>query len=237
MANQELFKYENSVRKAESAWDRQMKRDGHLKKESRDISEANTATMSATARAFYYEYEAAKAKLDDEATRTNLFGGSPASPEDKPAAAAASKPADKGKKSHLQVVDGKKHPHPDEIITPDDLPRRVVSPEVFDDYAGLLATATLGKPKPSAKVIELDEQHFVVVEAAEHYVVLNRCIHEGRFEGTVIQSLDHRDGEDWEGLVFKSGSGRAPSFVLLNSSQAIACVPGDALSELSATTG
>lgn len=237
MANAELFKYENSVRKAESAWDRQMKRDGHLKKESRDISEANTATMSPTARAFYNEYAVAKKRLDDEAVRTNLFGGSAADPDGDDSEEDAPKPKAAGKKTHLSVIAGQDVPNPDDVVTPEDVPRRVVTPEVLADYAGLCCAQTLVKDKPTAKVIELDQQHFVVVEVNEHFVLLNRCIHEDQHEGNKIPNLKDRDGDDWEGLLVKSGPGKSPSFVLLNSSQSVACVAGDPLGDLSASTG
>lgn len=235
MANQELYKLENAVRKAESAWDRQMKRDGHLKKESRDISTADSMRMSPTARAFFHEYQAAKQKLDDEANRTDLFGGTPADPadlgggEDDEDDEKKSKP--RGKKPKLQVVTGN-YPRPDEVLTPEGLDRRIISPQLMDDWRKLSAAESLTNAKPTAKVIPYDEQHWVVTEVGEGYVVLNRCIPEDRYEGNTIANLEGRAAGDWDGLLFRSGAGRSPMFVLLNSAQAIACVAGDPLASV-----
>lgn len=226
MANQELYKLENAVRKAESAWDRQMKRDGHLKKESRDISNCDASRMSPTARAFYHEYANAKQLLDAEAERSDLFGHTPANPGSYAEDAAQGKGA-----PDLKVVTGN-YPRPDEVITPQDMPRRIVAPEVLGDWRKLSASESLGKDKPTAKVIPLDDQHFVVVEVSDHYVVLNRVIPHDQYEGNTIENLKDREPGDWDGLVFKSGPGKSPSFVMLNAAQAIACVAGDPLANV-----
>jgi hypothetical protein len=230
MANQELYKLENAVRKAESAWDRQMKRDGHLKKESRDISTAEPKHMSPTARAFFYEYTASKSLLDAEAGKVDLFGGTPSDPVNLGGDAPAEK--GKGKKGgHLSVVTHQ-YPRPDEVITPEGMPRRIVAPETLTDWRALSATETIAKDKPTAKVVQLDEQHWVVVEVGEGYAVLNRCIPEDQYEGNTVPNLADRQPGDWDGLLFRSGPGRSPSFVLLNSTQSMACLAGDPLADV-----
>lgn len=230
MANQELFKLENAVRKAESAWDRQMKRDGHLKKESRDISTADPSRMTPTARAFFHEYVAAKRLLDAEAQQCDLFGGTPADPARLDDTEPEPKKA-KGKASHLTVVTNT-YPPAAEVITPDGMARKIVQPSLVEDWRALDASESLLKAKPTAKVVAFDEQYWVVSEVGDGYVVLNRCIPHLEFEGNTIETLENRSADDWEGLLFRSGSGKSPQYVLLNNAQCVACVAGDPLSEV-----
>lgn len=231
MANQELFKHENAVRKAEGAWDRQMKRDGHLKKESRDISTAEPQHMSPTARAFYHEYTNAKAVLDAEAERTDLFGDSPATGKQGGTAPPLNPP---GNVIHLPTFK-----NPDDIGTPDGLTRKIVAPQMLVDLRAIYAGDSLMKDKPTAKVVPLDGQHWVVVEVAEHYVVLNRCIPENDFTGNTFPSMKdgQREAPDWDGLLFKSGPGRSPSFVMVNSAQSMAVLAGDPLAGVALDEG
>lgn len=240
--NQELYKLENTVRKAESAWDRQMKRDGHLKKESRDISTCTPATMSPTARAFYHEYTAAKTKLDDEANRTNLFGGSPAAPndglDDDDADDDEQQPRGrrgKGKASHLQVVTPAATP--ENVQTPDGMPVKVVAPQLLDDWRALCAAESLGKKNPTAKVIVLEGGTWVCTQVGEGFAVLTRCVTEHEYEGERHDSMEGRDPDDTAGLVFRSGPGRSPQYVLMNSGQSVAAVAGDPLQNVQLQTG
>ena len=233
MANQELFKLENAVRKAEGAWDRQMKRDGHLKKESRDISTADPTRMSPTARAFYHEYTAAKSLLDGEAGRTDLFGGTPASPAtfQEPEGETTGKKAKNSRKGATLTVVAGGFPPPDEVLTPEDMTRQVVAPEMYNDLRALYAGEGLYQPKPVAKVTPLNDQHWVVTEVAEYHVVLNRCIPEDNYEGDTFANMEGREPGDWAGLLFKTGKGNSPSFVMLNNAQTMAALPGDPLQQ------
>lgn len=224
MANQELFKLENAVRKAESAWDRQMKRDGHLKKESRDISSVDPSRMSPTARAFYHEYAAAKSALDAEAGHTNLFGGTPADPhdDDEPDTPA---PA---------------YPRPEEVWTPDDVERRIVSPKALEGFKKANGKMKFDAKTPNAVLVPLDNREWLPWYVGDGYVLLQVAVPESSFMGDTHQAIPeetgevHADAGARAGFLFRGGAVKnAPSYVL--QAELLAVVAGDpvAATELS----
>jgi hypothetical protein len=222
--NAELYKNENSVRKAESAWDRQMQRDGHLKRESRDISCADPQFMTPTARAFYYEYVAARDALDAVATSVDLFGGSPARPKDFSQKPSPEKPA---------------LTNPDAVVTPPDMARHIVAPTVLAEWKASSAVESLSKPKPSAKLVRLDELTYVVTGVSEDYVILTRCLFEDEWDGDVIETVAAADDpSNLVGLKFKTGTGKnAINYVMCNSAQSVACIAGDPLAHVQLDEG
>ena len=224
-----------------------MKRDGHLKKESRDISNSEPGRMSATARAFYNDYLAAKDLLDTEAVTPDLFGGSPANPQGMTGALKNADPsAPAGKAAGSKKGTGKaavasspqQFPRPDEVITPDDMARKIVAPETFNSWRDSVALFKPFDKVPLGKVIQLDGQAFVPVEAGDGFVILNGCVPEDHFTGTVTQDMTGREPGDWSGLLFKEGTGKkAAAYVLLNKAQSLAVLAGDPLAAVGLNSG
>ena len=234
--NQELYKIENNVRKAESAWDRQMKREGHLKKESRDISTASAATMSPVARAFYNDYKAALGQLTGEAGAPDLFGGTRADPPSFGDHKNSAPKAKKGK-GHLSVVSAST-PDASAIETPDGMTRRIVSVGALADLRKMASGESLMKAKPAAKVYDCDGQTYVVTESTPDYVVLNACVLHDRWDGQTVASMGGREAGDWCGLLFKGkDASGTQEYVMQSSAQTVACVAGDPLAGVGLETG
>lgn len=213
--NQTLQKLADGASKTYRAWQSQMRRDGFTKREQLSATNVQLSDMTPAARALFADYQKAQRELNHEActcSQPDMFE------EDE----------SDGNKS-LTVVSGG-YPDPASVAIPDGLARRIVAPQMLADLRQLSAAATLIKAKPTAKIHQLDEMYWVVTSVAHDYVVLTRCLPEDQYVGTVVQGVGPED--DWTGLLFRSGPGKAASFVLLNSAQSIACVAGDPLADV-----
>jgi hypothetical protein len=257
--NQELFKLENAVRKAEGAWDRQMKRDGHLKKESRDISNSDSSRMSATARAFYHEYTVSKDLLDREAGHENLFGGTPANPTvlsgvagssitvtvDNPGTITIEDPPamdpkdmhDPEERSVGKIAKGKRakktattYPHPN-LVNTGAYDKKIVGPDLYEALRKE-SVETLMAKKPSAKIHPLGDIKYVVTGIEEHFVVLTRCVPVDDWGDQKIANMEGREPDDFKGLLFGRNGKVKPDWVLHNQGQSIAVLPGDPLASV-----